>query len=349
MLSLGALALPSSQLWRPVPRPVGIFLHLRCYSYLPFFPRVLLAEAGGLNSSFSPQLVNNWRGMPGFKATPSSPYNWSADYRQVKVLLGAKARGADYFEAFSNSPPWWMTKSGDVAGLNQTNYTLIGNGGNLRSSMEGAFAEYLTDVVQHFATEPDLNVTFQVLEPFNEPIFSTWFAGNGQEGCRFGTQQMSRVINKVYKALKRKKLRSKLTAYDESVIPTALTLGGLTPLTRLRLAKLNVHGYDSGPPAGISVNAWSAAPLESLVVTARTALPGRELWLSEWGPMRDGTELEVALFMTRKVMEYVNILKVSAFVYWQVGIEERCRSVAKWSPMFEMRIQDWLQTIVPRS
>lgn len=54
--------------------------------------------------------------LPGFKASADVDYDWSADKRQRQVLLGAKARGANLFEAFSNSPPPWMTQSGSVTG-----------------------------------------------------------------------------------------------------------------------------------------------------------------------------------------------------------------------------------------
>ena len=38
--------------------------------------------------------------------------NWEADAAQRWMLLAARDRGATLFEAFSNSPPYWMTVSG---------------------------------------------------------------------------------------------------------------------------------------------------------------------------------------------------------------------------------------------
>lgn len=35
------------------------------------------------------------------------------DYRQAAVMMAARDRGALLFEAFANSPPWFMTISGD--------------------------------------------------------------------------------------------------------------------------------------------------------------------------------------------------------------------------------------------
>jgi len=73
---------------------------------------------GGYNPSISTQFNDptdpyRFRGMPGFKAAKDAPYNWTQDWEQRKVLLGARDRGANTFVAFSNSPPWWMTVSGE--------------------------------------------------------------------------------------------------------------------------------------------------------------------------------------------------------------------------------------------
>ena len=36
-------------------------------------------------------------------------YDWGADATQRRVLQAAKARGVQFAQAFSNSPPYWMT------------------------------------------------------------------------------------------------------------------------------------------------------------------------------------------------------------------------------------------------
>ncbi|CAI5522699.1 unnamed protein product [Closterium sp. Naga37s-1] len=133
---------------------------------------------GGHNDTLSPQfhqsLEAHWRGIPGYKPTKDGPYVWSADERQRKVLLGAKERGANVFEAFSNSPPWWMTQSGDVAGAVSKGKT------NLLPQYEDDFADYLTTVVAEFAKR--WGVTFDALEPFNEALEGFWMVGKEHEG-----------------------------------------------------------------------------------------------------------------------------------------------------------------------
>ena len=47
---------------------------------------------------------------------PDGTWNWEADAAQRWMLLAACDRGATLFEAFSNSPPYWMTVSGRASG-----------------------------------------------------------------------------------------------------------------------------------------------------------------------------------------------------------------------------------------
>lgn len=75
---------------------------------------------------------------------PSGDWDWDADAGQVWVLLAARARGARVFEAFSNSPPFWMTVSGRASG-NTLPFL-----GNLRPEREAQFVEYLVAVLGWF-------------------------------------------------------------------------------------------------------------------------------------------------------------------------------------------------------
>jgi O-glycosyl hydrolase len=88
----------------------------------------------------------SWRAIPGFKADPDGPYQWEADAGQRWVLLESIERGVTITEAFSNSPPWWMTVSGSVTGNGEHRQAK----NNLRKDMYDAFADYLTEVVRHY-------------------------------------------------------------------------------------------------------------------------------------------------------------------------------------------------------
>ena len=58
--------------------------------------------------------------VPGYKPTEKGDYDWTADPYQRTIALELAKRVKDpIFEAFSNSPPWWMTKSGCVSGSDE--------------------------------------------------------------------------------------------------------------------------------------------------------------------------------------------------------------------------------------
>ena len=155
-------------------------------------------------------------------------------------------------------PPLGRLHPVGMAGLNQSDFTVRGNGGNLRPDMHAAFVNYLTTVVHHFARDPLINITFDALEPFTEPIASAWFAGNRQEGCRFAPRDISSIIRLARREMRQKGMVStNLAAYDESATPTLLSLRRVSRAARLLVHKLNVHGYSITQSYGTCVHACS--------------------------------------------------------------------------------------------
>jgi len=129
-----------------------------------------------------------------FLAPNGKTYDWAQDPGQTWVLLAARDRGAKTFEAFSNSPPYWMTKSGRASGGPDP------KADNLAPSNYTAFASYLARVVRHFGDEYGLR--FTTLDPFNEPSTDYWRAGNVQEGCHFDRDSQWAFLPVLGRALK---------------------------------------------------------------------------------------------------------------------------------------------------
>ena len=74
-------------------------------------------------------------------------YDWSKDANQRNVLVKAMQASGDEFiaEAFSNSPPYFMTNSGCTSGATDSSKD------NLRADSYHAFAAYMADVIAHYA------------------------------------------------------------------------------------------------------------------------------------------------------------------------------------------------------
>ncbi len=238
--------------------------------------------------------------IEGYKPSADVPYDWSADATQRKVLAAILKRNPDaVVEAFANSPPWWMTKSGCASG---------GKGGasNLREECYDAFADYLTEVVRQF--RHSFGVRFHSLEPFNEPDVHWWKEMGRQEGCRFSRAEQELLIAAVARKLRAKRLSGvMLVAADENSISTALhntTAYGRETLARI--GRINVHSY----------HGWEARA--AMAEQARKL--GKPVWQSESGPLafKSKSEWDNALRMADVIVKDLRILRCEAWIDWQV-------------------------------
>lgn len=237
--------------------------------------------------------------IPGFKPGPNAPYDWTADGNQRRVLLKLRERvpGA-IFEAFANSPPYWMTVSGCAAGA-------ADGGDNLRPDAEAAFADYLTEVVRHYRDSH--GVVFRTLSPLNEPNARWWRAGHNQEGCHVGVPQQQRLIQAVARALQRKQLTATGVAAPEtnSIDDCVTNLRVYDNATFATLAQINTHTY-----AGTRRKALREIALHH----------EKRIWQSESGPLdlRGASPFDIHLAMAERIVVDLNEMRVAAWLDWQV-------------------------------
>ena len=237
------------------------------------------------------------RQMPGFQAS-NGTWDWNADARQTSVLSRLVSTGKDVIvEAFSNSPPYWMTKSGCASGS--------GDGSNnLKDDAYDSFATYLVAVVKHYQT---LGITFRTLEPLNEPNANWWKANGTQEGCHFGASGQQQIIKAVSSALAAKGItETRVSASDENSMDDALAiLSGYDTASMAAIAQLNAHSYAGSKRTQLRTLAMSK---------------GKRLWQSESGPL--GVTLtnntDSAIFMAGRIIEDLRELQPEAWIEWQV-------------------------------
>jgi galactan endo-1,6-beta-galactosidase len=70
-------------------------------------------------------------------------WDWNADAGQRAMLTMARDRGANIFEFFSNSPPWWMCDNHSASGGTAPVIS------NLQTWNHDQFARYLATVVKY--------------------------------------------------------------------------------------------------------------------------------------------------------------------------------------------------------
>lgn len=240
--------------------------------------------------------------MPGYKPAKAAPYDWNADAPQRKVMLRLKQKRPDaIFEAFANSPPWWLTKSGCASGNTD-------GSNNLRDDAYADFADYLAEVVRHYQT--NYGIVFRTLEPMNEPDAYWWKAKNKQEGCKFTVDKQVQLVRELHKKLAAKGLlsRTQISAMDANSLNScykALTGPGGYQAAQIfpLLAQINVHTYFGDQRAGIAQ------------VAARHRL---RVWQSESGPLNLKEKgLDILLLMAQRIVTDLRQLKPVAWVDWQ--------------------------------
>src|SRR5690625_3740525 len=161
---------------------------------------------GGENTNLGENTLRAGGDVPGFQPEEGE-WDWGADRGQRHVMLAAFDRGATIAEAFSNSPPYWMTVSGSVTGAED-------GGNNLKDAYYDAFADYLTEVVKVYGER--YGVTFRTLTPLNEPISNWWKKGNIQEGAHFNLEAQMKIIKKVADLLEKKGLNETTVSASEA-------------------------------------------------------------------------------------------------------------------------------------
>ncbi|GHA77542.1 RICIN domain-containing protein [Streptomyces termitum] len=249
--------------------------------------------------------VPGWWNRPGPESPdwwdPDNPAHWNpdADANQRWWLAAAKARGADTFEAFSNSAPYFMTNSGLVSG----NWNAWQD--NLRSDQYERFAAYLAGAMKR--AEAATGVTFATLSPFNEPNTDYWGAGGRQEGSHWDPASQARMLTTMRARLNADGVGTRIAAMDETNPNTFRTdWDTYDTAAKAALGQLNTHTYSTGGRTGVRDIAKGA---------------GTPLWMSEvdlgGGVGQSFTDMSPALDLTQRVNEDFRELEPRAWVLWQ--------------------------------
>lgn len=260
---------------------------------------------GGDNPSHN-HITRTDSNMPGYTVYNNGnvTYDWTADARQRNVLLKAiEAYGDDFIvEMFSNSPPYYMTKSGCSTGNNDA------WDNNLKDDCYDDFAEYLAEVCMHY--ENEWGVKVQSIDPMNEPYTDYWGANSKkQEGCHFdiGTSQ-STIITELQKSMEKRGLGDViLCGTDESSIDTQIqAYNALSSDAKKALDRIDTHTYSGSKRTELNQLALSA---------------GKNLWMSEVdGSGTAGSnagQMGAGLWLAQRMVTDCNGLNPAAWILWQ--------------------------------
>jgi O-glycosyl hydrolase len=236
--------------------------------------------------------------VPSYLTAPGQ-WDWTADANQRWWVQAAKSRGANTFEAFSNSPPSFMTVSGCTSGNTDANMD------NIKSTEYNNFAVYLAEVVKHF--RDSWGITFQSLSPVNEPNTNYWRASGSQEGSHWSPASQARIIDESRAELSERGLSTVVAAMDETSVDMFVTnWDNYNATTRANIGQLNTHTYGG---------------------TKRTAVrdiakgTNKTLWMSEvdlgGGTAHNHHNIVPGLALAEKINADLKELEPNAWVLWQ--------------------------------
>lgn len=258
-------------------------------------------------------------------------YDWTRQRGERWFLAAAKARGVPKFLAFVNSPPGRMTRSG-LTNAGKAGGGAIDGSTNLKEGYESQFARYVTDILQHFATNEDESprVAFDWISPVNEPA-QAW--DRGQEGNRAGNDDIKRIVRALHAELRGRGLPTRilvpetqhvhdLTAPDRRAGERfgGATYGGYledfsadADFAAMISHTLAYHDYDSdGPDRLVSARRRLRAELDRF--------PQWSCWQTEYCVTTNGHRrdlgMDTALAVARLMHVDLTVANASAWSWW---------------------------------
>ncbi|MEL4319967.1 glycoside hydrolase [Leifsonia sp. YIM 134122] len=269
-------------------------------------------DASDANGRITSTYADRSRYAAAWDGDDASDYDFTADATQLWWVNALKDKITKW-EAFSNSPPYFLTQSGYASGG-------IGNGNTeqLAPANMDKFATYLTTVVEHI--ESTYGVDFDTLDPFNEPntnYWSTTLGSNGwptsasrQEGAHIGPAAQDQMIKVLAAKLAAADTTTdvKISAMDEtnpSIFAT--NWNAWSQQSKDLVSQLNVHTYGTS---------------DRLVARDIAKASGKPLWMSEVEGDWDGTgfnqtNIENGIGVATRMIDDMRELEPSAWVFWQ--------------------------------
>lgn len=285
---------------------------------------IIRYNVGGGDDPTHTHIQRSDSNMPGYwtnynAATGTFEYDFTQDANQRNVLLKSIEQCPDMLvEMFSNSAPYFMTRSGCTSGTTDNIKS------NLTINKMAAFADYMATVVKHYVDE-GINVVS--VEPMNEPSngWNVSHYGVKQEGCSIeaGAEQ-SAMISMMQAAMEKHGIGEiALAGCDETNDTTTnQSLKKLSEVALGLLDQINTHTY--------SRNAVSSQKLY------KTALElNKKLWMSETdnGSVQgeNAGEMGAALNFASQITSDLNNLQPSAWIMWQ-AIGSYCDTENEFDP-----------------
>lgn len=253
--------------------------------------------------------------MPGYRPFYSDGQGWGVvnvnnDYRQIAIMNKLASLRLPYgdiiTEMFSNSPPYFMTKTYCTAGEWNGNE-------NLNAGFEDDFADYLCSVTKTLRTAHS-NWNIKYIEPFNEPYSNWWKAGLNQEGCEILNNTQATILWRLWQSQKTYGISDiGLVASDCNSIPEARQ-------NAYDLWANHLNEYNG--LSAIAAHSYGGTEQDKLSLYTDVTTTGKPVWQTETGPLSwnlpsGGQWWWRHYDMAYRLVEDIRNLKAEVWCNWQ--------------------------------
>ena len=154
--------------------------------------------AGSYENREAKEVNNSWNRTECF-LLPDGTYDFSKQAGQQWFMKAAKERGVNNFLFFTNSAPYFMTRSGATLSTDR-NYI------NLQEDKFDDFARFLVNCTKHFR---GLGYDVNYISPINEPNVE-WHTNAFQEGSFATKSDIYRLVAELDKVIEEEQVESKI-------------------------------------------------------------------------------------------------------------------------------------------
>jgi O-glycosyl hydrolase len=285
---------------------------------------------GSRDQSSNGLSAGNW-----FKATQcflksDGSYDWTKQAGNVWFMKKAKAYGVPHFTGWTDSPPFFMTKSGYV--FRVTGSTV---GYNLKSDKYTDFANYLAEVANHFESE---GIALDIISPVNEPQWGWDYkvGEGGQPGSSCSNTEMANLIKAINTSFVANNVKSKILISEAGAIDYLYSakgggadnqiynfwnqagsnyIGDLPSLSNYVAG----HGYFTETTVSGTINTR-----QSLLAKLQNTNTGLEYWQTEYSLLSDGyakekaimTPMDYSLFIARVIHYDLTVANCTGWDWW---------------------------------
>jgi len=261
---------------------------------------------------------------------PDGSYDFSKAAGQQWFMKAARERGMNSFVFFSNSAPYFMTRTGRTLSSDQDSF-------NLREDKYDDFAQFLVKCADHFQSE-GYNVDF--ISPINEPN-GMWSTNPNQEGSFASKEDIFKMTCELDKAIsENRNIHSKIIIPEVGNMKFLFEFDSIekTPDDILHSffnkdGRYCVLGLKNMYHCAVAHDYWSAYPPELLVSmreriasTLKEYNNGTGFWASEYCILEQNEEItmfrspvksiNLGLYVARIIHHDLAVANSSAWQWW---------------------------------